>query len=86
MTIIKSFYGQSPENTAESTTPAFSQEEVKDVHLDMEIISIKVLPKLGNAVELSWGKPAREYNLDWTYGVYYGPTPDEALKGILLLT
>ncbi|XP_044265307.1 uncharacterized protein LOC123011757 [Tribolium madens] len=70
----------------ETTTTESPKEEGKNAYIDMEIISIEVLPKVGNAVVLSWGKPLREYHLDWTYGVYYGESMEEALKEPKLTT
>lgn len=66
-----------------TTEPGDTKEDGKDGYVDMEIISIDVLPRVGNAVVLSWGKPLREYHLNWTYGVYYGVNMEDALKGEL---
>lgn len=68
----------------ETTTQEGEEEGKSETYIDMEIINIEVLPRVGNAVVLSWGKPLREYHLDWTYGVYYGESMEEALRGKLL--
>ncbi|KAJ3637001.1 hypothetical protein MTP99_000499 [Tenebrio molitor] len=69
-----------------TTEPGDTKEDGKDGYVDMEIISIDVLPRVGNAVVLSWGKPLREYHLNWTYGVYYGVNMEDALKEPKLTT
>ncbi|EFA06595.2 hypothetical protein TcasGA2_TC009509 [Tribolium castaneum] len=88
--LIRCFQGQKTETStsAESLMIDTTTESTKEegAYIDMEIISIEVLPKIGNAVVLSWGKPLREYDLDWTYGVYYGENMQEALKEPKLTT